>query len=147
MGSWRDGASPEAQNDLDTLLDLTLPFAQQQLVDHGEFIPFAAAVSTAGEARLVMAAPTSSDEPPPSAEVIDMTVSGLRGQRDRIRATAIAANVGTAEMGDAIAIDLEHADGHAITVLQPYAIEPGDNSISFRDLLAQPGPSRIWMGG
>jgi hypothetical protein len=44
MTSWRETTSQQAQEDLNALLELTLPFAQQQLVEHGEFFPFAAAV-------------------------------------------------------------------------------------------------------
>jgi len=55
--SWRETTSQQAQEDLDALLELTLPFAQQQLAEHGEFFPFAAAVGADGAPRLIAADP------------------------------------------------------------------------------------------
>ena len=51
MTSWRDSASPEAQNDLDQLLVMGIEFAQQQLSSRGEFAPYAAAVGVDGQLR------------------------------------------------------------------------------------------------
>lgn len=42
MTSWRDSASPEAQRDLDAVLNFALGFAQRELNDHGEVFPYAA---------------------------------------------------------------------------------------------------------
>jgi hypothetical protein len=67
MASWRDSASQQAQDDLDGLLNMTLPFAQQMLSKSGEFYPFGATVTTKGETRLL--AGDLGHEHPASADV------------------------------------------------------------------------------
>jgi len=41
--------TPEAKADFNALLESLMPFAEEMLKKHGEFFPFGAAVSTAGE--------------------------------------------------------------------------------------------------
>jgi len=53
MTSWRNSASQQAQDDLDGLLNITLPFAQQMLAKRSEFYPFGASVTASGETRLL----------------------------------------------------------------------------------------------
>src|SRR4029453_6167776 len=93
MTSWRDTATRQAQDDLDRLLDLTLPFAQQQLTQHGEFFPFAAAVGADGAPRLVSADPATVGDRPASTDVLDQLPSGLRGRADDLRAVAVVPDV------------------------------------------------------
>jgi len=47
---------------MDALLDSLLPFAQQQLAKHGEFLPFGSVMTTAGDVTLV--AGSTGDERP-----------------------------------------------------------------------------------
>jgi hypothetical protein len=93
MTSWRDSASQQAQNDLDRLLELTLPFAQQQLAGHGEFFPFAAAVSADGSPKLLGSDAALLGERPASVDVLDHLVGGLQEQAGGLRAVALVADV------------------------------------------------------
>lgn len=143
MTSWRDHASQQAQEDLDGLLDLTLSFAQQQLAGPGEILPYAALVDQAGELRLV--AVDVDDEMPRSTDVIDACVAALTSQRSSIRACAVVAEVRVPELGgDAVRVELEHADGHAIAVLLPYARKASGGDIEYGPLRGQAGSRRVW---
>lgn len=73
MVSWRDTASPEAQSDLDSLLNAALPFAQQMLAEHGEFYPFAITLSGSGE-QGVVAGDTVGSEHPSCDEVLSLSL-------------------------------------------------------------------------
>lgn len=116
MSSWRDSASQQAQDDLDGLLNATLPFAQQMLAKHGEFYPFGATVAASGETRLLAGEP--GQEHPASAEVLALLVAGLRQRRADLRAIAICSDVRLPDK-DAVRVELEHRDGHAMAVLMP----------------------------
>jgi diketogulonate reductase-like aldo/keto reductase len=114
--------APLSQEDLDALLELTLPFARQQLAEHGEFFPFAAAVGADGAPRLIAADPGLGGRPA-STDVLDQLVGGLREQAGDIRAAALVADVRVGE-SDAARVELEHRDGQAICVLLPCLLPP-----------------------
>lgn len=143
--SWRDAASQEAQDDLDGLVNATLPFAQQMLERHGEFFPFAAGVTADGIVELFGADP-GADDRPASTDVLDQLVGGLRERAGSLRAIALVADVRAGE-SDAVRVELEHCDGHAICVLLPYRKKRLRRGIDFGDLGASPGPHRIWHSG
>jgi len=142
MTSWRETTSQEAQEDLDALLELTLPFAQQQLAEHGEFFPFAAAVGVDGAPRLITADP-GLGERPASTDVLDQLVGGLREQAGDIRAAALVADVRVGE-SDAARVELEHRDGQAICVLLPYKRRRLRRGVDYGELGAAPAQPRIW---
>jgi hypothetical protein len=142
MTSWRETTSQQAQEDLDALLELTLPFAQQQLAEHGEFFPFAAAVGADGTPRLIAADP-GLGERPTSRDVLDQLVGGLREQAGDIRAAALVADVRVGE-SDAARVELEHRDGQAICVLLPYKRRRLRRGVDYGELGAAPGQPRIW---
>jgi hypothetical protein len=142
MTSWRETTSQQAQEELDALLELTLPFAQQQLAEHGEFFPFAAAVGADGAPRLIAADP-GLGERPTSTDVLDQLVGGLREQAGDIRAAALVADVRVGE-SDAARVELEHRDGQAICVLLPYKRRRLRRGVDYGELGAAPGQPRIW---
>lgn len=144
MSSWRDTASAQAQEDLDDLLNVVLGFAQQQLSAHGEFYPYAAAIRADGEAEMIAAQPDPNNEHPRSADVAAACLGALTDRRHRIRAAAIVTDVRVRDGGDAISVDLEHAEGRALTVLLPYTKMRLSKKIEFGQLRAQAGQRQIW---
>ena len=114
-----------AHPDLDQLLNAQLPFAQQMLAKHGEFYPFGAAMTTAGE--ITAEAAYDGTERPPSQQLIDMMTQAFRQRAaaGQIRAAAICYDIrtippGETEKTDAICVGLEHQNGEAVDVCVPY---------------------------
>jgi hypothetical protein len=145
VSSWREIASQQAQEDLDGLVGVAINFAQQQLASHGEFFPFAAAVTAHGAVEMIEARPDNHDERPPSADVLAACVTTLRSRRADIRACATTADVSLRgpQRGDAIQVDLEHLDGHALTVVLPY-VKKRRRDINYGPIQAHAGPHRVW---
>jgi|HubBroStandDraft_1064217.scaffolds.fasta_scaffold350090_1 hypothetical protein len=146
MASWRDQATEECQNDLDGLLNTTLPFAQQQLDKRGALLPFGAVVDRDGTVRLTAA--YDGAELPASHDLLNSLHEGARSQRASIRAAAFVADVTVpGEPSDAIRVDVEHADGVAIAVLLPYSKRRLGRGIDYEPLRAAPGERHVWTEG
>lgn len=134
MASWRDTTSPEAQADMDGLLEPALGFAQQQLEKRREFFPFAVVVDRTGEQRMVAAA--TEDERPESGEVIRLLTAGLIHDRSELRAAAVVADVRLPELGtDAIRLTIEHAEGLGLEILVPYRVRRFRRAVEYDDML------------
>jgi hypothetical protein len=144
MASWRDSASPQAQQDLDGLLEPALGFAQQQLDRHGEFFPFAVVVRSDGQTEMVAARPDANNDRPVSADVIDACRTTLAEQRDHLRAAAVVADVRLPD-GDAIQVELEHTEGPALTVLLPYSKKRFGSGIDYGQLKAGASTRHVWL--
>jgi hypothetical protein len=140
--SWRDSASQQAQDDLDGLLDASLPFAQEMLDKHGEFFPYACALSSSGETKLVAGDPGEGEQPN-SGDVLQVLVEGLRAERDTLRAAALVSDVRLAD-SDAIRVEVEHMEGQALTVLLPYLKKRLRRGIEFGGITAGEGARQIW---
>lgn len=145
MTSWRDTASAQAQGDLDALLDAAIGFAQQQLADHGEFFPYAVAVTATGETEMINARPDPIDEHPASVDVIAACIERLRERQAELRAAAIVSDVRLPDLNtDAIDVALEHVEGQALRVQLPYAKRRLRKDIDYGQLRAQPATRTIW---
>jgi hypothetical protein len=146
MTSWRDHASLLAQNDLDGLLDPALGFAQEQLAEHGEFFPYAVIVGVDGQTEMVAARPDPANDQPASADLITACRATLTERRDQLRAAAVVADIRMPEGGgDAIRVELEHAEGVALTVLLPYARKRFGKAIDYGQLSAGASARHIWL--
>jgi hypothetical protein len=140
--SWRSSASQQAQDDLDGLLDASLPFAQEMLGERGEFFPYAAAITTTGETKFIAGDPGEGEQPT-SVAVLQVLVEGLRAERDTLRAAAVVSDVRRSD-SDAVRVELEHEEGHAIVVFLPYQRKRLRRGIEYGQITAGPGDRQVW---
>ncbi|MFI5720601.1 hypothetical protein [Nocardia sp. NPDC051750] len=106
------------QADLDDLLDAAISLAEKKLSERGEFFPFGMAVGTGGGMRMVEAGVGTAQQGR------EMNLRALRGMRGEIRAAALVVDVLLPETGSSgIEVHLEHVDGPAIGVLEPYTLD------------------------
>jgi hypothetical protein len=129
--------------DFAVLLTALVPFAEQMLIKHGEFFPFAATITAAG--TVVQAGAHMGEEHPKSQDIIDVFIRAFRDQATRaeIRAVGICLDVrtippGQTEKTDAISARLEHVNGQAIEVFKPYKRD-GSGCLTFGKLFANKG--------
>ena len=146
MSSWRETTSPQAQLDLDQLVSAALGLAQQLLATNHEFYPFAAAMTTDGAVEFIAGrGPDDGDDQPSSEAVLASCETILKSRRDELRAAGLIADVRTAD-GEAIQVDLEHAEGAALRILLPYARHRLGRVKEYGDLSASMGIRRVWSG-
>ena len=75
-----------AHADLDELVNVLLPFAQDMLAKHGEFYPFGVSMNTDGQ--IAMVAGHDGDGHSESKGLIDLMIKGLRDQAKQGELTA-----------------------------------------------------------
>jgi hypothetical protein len=114
---------PPDRRQLDDVLDALLPFAHQLLDKHGEFFPFGAAMGRDGKVSMV--AGDTGTEHPPSDEVMELIREAMRRDRDKYVAVGLCYDVRVrtspdAPPTDAVCVSLEHRDGMAVDVVEPY---------------------------
>ena len=143
MTTWRDTASASAQADLDNLLNLVLPLAQELLGKNGQFYPFGASVANGGEASLTAADPELGEHPQPE-QVLASVYAGARATAAENRAAAFVSDV-LIEGSDAVQVELEHRDGIALVVLVPYKPATLKRVPTFREMSVAPGEPRVWI--
>ncbi len=140
------------KEELETLLDSPLTFAEQQLQKHGEFFPFGAVMLTNGEVQMLST--YDGDEHPESQKVIDDTEQAfIRGAKNNeYKATALAymvavRNPKTGENEDAICVNLDHFDDYSVKVIYSYTISKkilGGNSVQFFAPTTSKGEGKIF---
>ena len=111
--------------EFDALIEGLVPFAQEMLELQGEFYPFGGYVDGSGEVCMLGA--ELEDEQPDRKDVHAFLVEGFRAEAsdNGYLATAICADgraqrPDTAEVSDAVIVQLEHRDGAAINFALPY---------------------------
>ena len=142
MTSWRATASVSAQDDLDGLLGLVLPFAEDMLGKHGEFFPFGGSISSQGHPSLTAAEP-GLEESPSSDQLLATLHEGARANATTTRAAAFVADV-RADGSDAVRVELEHVEGVALVVLLPYTRGRFKQAPTFGEMSVSRGEPKIW---
>jgi len=125
-GVLSNGGSVPPKEEAEQVMDAGIPFAQKMLAAHGEFYPFGFAMTADGKVAAVAAG--SSDEHPPSQQVIDDLMSAFRSgaAKGYYKVTAVFFDVrvqqpGTSEKTDAVQVGLEHVSGYCVDVFFPYS--------------------------
>jgi hypothetical protein len=133
--------------DCEVLMNSVIPFAEQILSSHGEFLPFGGAMRSSGE--LVSVAGYDGDEHPQSSDVIRLIKGGFieAARQGQLKATALVYDVrtvvpSTGTKSDAIAVSLNHRDNYSIVVIFPYKIDNGKLTVG--DAFAQKGEADIF---
>jgi|SRR5437773_1060635 len=136
---------PPGRRQLDDVLDAMLPFAHQMLDKHGEFFPFGAAMRRDGKVNMV--AGDAENEHPASEQIMDVIRRGMRRRHEEYLAVGVCYDVrvrpnAEAQPTDAICISLEHRDGTAVDVFEPYTKHR--STIDYGPLFAQPGRKTVF---
>lgn len=124
-----------------------ITFAKRMLAEHGEFLPYGAAMKPNGE--IVSVAADAGEEIPPSQEVIEILTSAFQqaATNGEYKATAVFYDVritppGSSETIDAIAVALDHAEAYSVVVYYPYRVVEGQ--FVFDPLTASLGAKNIF---
>ncbi|MFI6170638.1 hypothetical protein ACIBCN_27905 [Nocardia sp. NPDC051052] len=139
---WRDSASPQTRDDLDTLFEASISAAADTLGESGSFAPFMLVIDRGG-ARALRAlgepgAATTEDAIRARLELPD------DGTELRSRATVFAVNALTPVRGDAIKVTLEHREGQAIDIVVPYRVSEDALDIDMERAHATAVGRRLW---
>jgi hypothetical protein len=133
---------------MDGLLNALAGFAQEMLAERGEFYPCAAEVTTGGQLQLV-AADLDADQPS-SEEVLRLLYERLRrdAASGQIQAAAACSDVRLLPRpgdpaGDAIRVDVEHAEAEPVRLFLPYTIDTA-GGVSYGELIAEPGARLVF---
>lgn len=138
MTDWRATASPEAQSDLDDLLNVALTAGVEHLARRGVLAPFAIVTDDGGEQRPLMVLDDVDSE-----TLESMLMDEATRMRDDLRAAAFVADVSDVRLGgDALRVILEHRDGIGMAVYLPY--RTGSEGPIYGDLIAGDVARRVW---
>lgn len=144
MITWRERTAPEStvERDLQALLEVTFPFAQDMIHTEGHCAPYGVVLNDRGEGEIVAASPVV-ERSGGSDEVLDILRHGLERRTNELRAIALVDEVRTDE-GDAIRIEVEHRDGPALTVTYGVRRQRLGGTVTYTPPEAEPTEHRFW---
>jgi hypothetical protein len=146
MVSWRDDASPQAQQDADTLLSTVLEVAGQRLVTDGGFYPFGAAYTAEGGDLVLLDGDPDLGDQPSTDDVLRSLHVGTEQRRDEYRSVALAADFTDAVTGvdrTGVRVEIEHREGTALVLLVPYTRGP-KGELAYGEMEGALADRRVW---
>lgn len=146
MNSWRDDTSQRAQDDVDGLVDTALPLALDQSRRRRAFAPYAITLDHDGSRKMHFAGPPNDDETVRAADIVAQYDAIFRELRDEIRAAALVLDVrlNHGDYDDAVRCRIEHSEGLAIDVVQPYRLRRFRRPPVLGDGYGAQGERLIW---
>lgn len=143
MTSWRDSTPDDVQAQFDGLFGLSLDAALDMLAKRNEVFPFGFE-ARGGEVVMVGSEHGLGDHPESQA-VLDLLYEGGRRRSTDMDAAAYVCDVRLHEAGsNAVRVDLEHRDGHALQIVTPYRIKRFGRGVETGQMSVSSGVRRIW---
>jgi hypothetical protein len=145
MVSVPDELPANDRQDLETLVNMVLPFARSMVAKYGRFYPFGATIRQTGEVAAVTGYDDERGLSPQEALVI--LQEGLRREirNGDVKAVAVCSDIlvtptDDSDPVDAIRVHLEHSHGWALLVFLPYE-KPENGEVVFGEsLLTEQAP-------
>ena len=143
--AWRQRVSKDAAATVDTVMAHVQSVAEQQLGRHGEFPAFLVTARKDGEYELDTLPPEEAEGLSPEA-ALQALRDRAAGLRDEVLCAAVAFPVTLPDRSgqSAVAVETEHREGEALTVIQPYRLKGGERSVSFGDVTVEPAERWLW---
>ena len=149
MNTWRDDTSQLVQDDVDGLIDAALPFALEQLRRRGAFVPYAITIDHDGAERMHFTEPPTDEEIVLGSDAVAHYDAIFRELREEIRAAALVIDIWMddgvdGEYTDAVRCRIEHEEGLAIEVIQPYRLRRFKRPPLLGEGFGEEGERLIW---
>lgn len=137
-----------SRDDMDGVLDEGIRSAVRLLEKNREFYPFGIAKADDGEITHVQG--YMEEDCPSSSNMIDVIVHGLRqgAEKGRYLTAAVVSDVrlrdrSSGQTMDAIRVDIEDQEQHAITCYVPY--EQNDSNVNLGEIVAESASPTIFL--
>jgi hypothetical protein len=140
MSAWGDALSPQARADVQGLVDAAIAAGRQALSGAEVIEPIPFLLSTNGQ-LLRLSADSAPGTPLPV--LAEQAIAKLRTVGPAARAVGLVTTTHTAK-GATLEIWVEHAEGAALTLRQPYKRSLLGGVVEFEPLAAYPGERRVW---
>jgi len=143
----QSGALPGPRAELDALLDAAMRKALRRVQEGGSHLPFALAITTAGEHVEITADPDDPADPQAAHERLLRRIAEAIAA-GRCRALALARKIElthtvSGRKTDAVQVTLDHARGEAVTCTMPYDLRLG--RLSTAELVATAPVARFFV--
>lgn len=142
MNSWRESSPDHVQDVFDCLFGLAIEAALDLLARHKEFYPFA--FEAIGDDAAMVAAVPALGEHPESQAVLDALYKVGRDRNDKVDAFAFVSDVRLEDGSDAIQVELEHRERHALSIAMPYRHRKLRRGIATGQMSVSAGTLRAW---